>query len=81
MGHDEDNPYHGVVEVTPLEGQDCGYQMKDIVVRHPDGKFYKFTYYYDDDGMTRSSEYPEDEFPAVEVKCVEEITYTYVPVE
>jgi len=82
MGNDEDSPFDGIVHTEPLEGTDGGYQMKDVVVRHPDGKFYKFTYYYDDDhGMTRSHEDPGGTFEATEVKRVEVTTYRYVPVE
>jgi len=82
MGNDEDNPFDGVVDETPLEGTDGGYQMKEVVVRHPDGKFYRFVYYYDDNhGMTLSHENPDGDFPAVEVERRVVKTYTYVPVE
>ena len=81
MGNDRDNPFNGVVLVTPLEGTEGGYQMKEVVVKHPDGKLYMFTYYYDTDhGMTLSSEAPTRKFEAVEVKAVPTTTYKYEPV-
>lgn len=82
MGHDEDNPYDGIVQETPLEGTDGGYQTKSVVAKHPDGKLYRFTYYYDTDhGMTLSDEDPDRVFEAVEVKAVPVTTYKYVPVK
>lgn len=82
MGKDEDNPYNGVVKSTPLEGTEAGYQMLEVVVKHPDGKLYQFIYYYNDDhGMNWSYEDPDRMFPATEVKAVETITYDYIPVD
>jgi len=70
-----------VIQTIPVEGTDAGYQMKDVVVRHPDGKLYKFTYYYDTEhGMTMSSEHPDRGFEAIEVKAVQITTTRYEPV-
>jgi len=71
-----------IVQTIPLEGtSDAGYQMKDVIVKHPDGRLYKFTYYYDTEhGMTMSSEHPDRGFEAVEVKAVPITTYRYEPV-
>lgn len=82
MGNDEDHPHDSIVETTPVGGTDGGYQMKDVVVKHPDGKLYQFTYYYDDEhGMNWSSEDPDMLFEAVEVEAVPTTTYKYVPVD
>jgi|GEM_PF-3540382 len=70
-----------VVQTTPVEGLEGGYQMKEVVVDHPDGKLYRFTYYYDTEhGMTMSSEEPDGKFEAIEVKAVPITTYRYEPV-
>lgn len=81
MGNDEDNPFSGVVQTTPVEGTCDGYQMKEVIVKHPDGKLYRFTYCYDSEhGITPTTERPEQEFEAVEVQAVPTTTYKYVPV-
>lgn len=75
MGLDEENPYEGILEETETGvNGGSGYEERLVVVKHPDGKLYRFIFESNTEhGITPCTEWPEQEIEVWEVRAVEKI--------
>ena len=71
-----------VVHREPLRGLDGGYEQERVVVKHPDGKFYRFIHRFSSEhGIDPWEEHPDALVEAVEVVAKTISKVVYVPKE